>query len=68
MPTYRAPLRDMRFVYTELLEADRRLTALEPFAEASADLVEAVLEEGAKVCEGVLFPLNQSGDAESCRL
>ncbi|RCX32348.1 acyl-CoA dehydrogenase C-terminal domain-containing protein [Thioalbus denitrificans] len=68
MPTYRAPLRDMRFVYTELLEADRRLTALEPFAEASADLVEAVLEEGAKVCEGVLFPLNQAGDVEGCRL
>lgn len=68
MPTYRAPLRDMRFVYTELLEADRRLAALDPFAEASADLVEAVLEEGAKVCEGVLFPLNQSGDAEGCRL
>lgn len=68
MPTYRAPLRDMRFVYAELLEADRRLAALEPFAEAGADLVEAVLEEGAKVCEEVLFPLNQSGDAEGCRL
>ena len=30
-------------------------------------MIDAVLAEGAALCESVLFPLNQSGDAEGCR-
>jgi alkylation response protein AidB-like acyl-CoA dehydrogenase len=35
-------------------------------ADATADVLTAVIEEGAKLCEEVLAPLNQSGDAEGC--
>jgi alkylation response protein AidB-like acyl-CoA dehydrogenase len=66
MLTYKAPLRDIRFVLYELLGADS-LTQLPGFAEASPDLVGSVLEEAAKFCEGKLLPLNQVGDREGCR-
>ena len=65
MATYKAPLRDMRFVLYDLLEADR-MAGLKGAESLSPDLVGAVLEEAAKVCEDVLFPLNRSGDEEGC--
>lgn len=67
MPTYTAPLRDMRFVTHEVFNAAKTLTALKGFEEASPDLIDAVLEECGKLCEGVLAPLNQSGDQEGCQ-
>ncbi|MEO3432944.1 acyl-CoA dehydrogenase C-terminal domain-containing protein [Inquilinus sp. CAU 1745] len=66
MPTYTAPLEDVRFVLHELLEAESHLAALPGYEESSADLIDAVLEEGAKLAENELFPLNQPGDAEGC--
>lgn len=65
MPFYKAPLRDMRFVYNELFDAGA-ITQLPSFEEATPDVVEAILEEAAKFCEGRLMPLNQSGDEEGC--
>ena len=65
MPTYQAPLRDFRFVLHELLQVGKYQN-LPAFAEAPPDIIDAVLEEGAKVCEEVIFPLNQSGDEEGC--
>ncbi|HCY56991.1 MAG TPA: acyl-CoA dehydrogenase, partial [Oceanicaulis sp.] len=38
------------------------------FADASADIVDAILEEGGKFCENVLYPLNKVGDHEGCKL
>src|SRR6202008_1053572 len=66
MTTYTAPLREMRFVLHEVLDAAPTLSKLSGFEEVSADLIDAVLEEGAKFCEEVLFPLNQPGDQEGC--
>ena len=65
MPTYRAPLRDMRFVLHELLGAGR-LAALPGYGEATPDLIDAVLEEAARLCENVLHPINRSGDEQGC--
>ena len=65
MPTYKAPIEDIKFVLHELLGAEQ-LTSIEEYAEASPDLVDQILEEGGKLCEEVLFPINQSGDEEGC--
>ena len=67
MPSYSAPVRDMQFVLHEVvnLEAHNNLPG---FEEVSADLVDAILEEGAKLAQEVLQPLNQSGDHEGCTL
>src|SRR6266404_4451751 len=65
MTTYKAPLRDYRFVLDELLEVGQ-LTSLPGYADATPEIFAAVLEEGGKVCEEVLFPLNRSGDEEGC--
>ena len=67
MPTYRAPLDDIRFLLQDVLGVER-LAALPGFEEATPDMLLAVLEEGARICEEVLAPLNQQGDAEGCRL
>jgi alkylation response protein AidB-like acyl-CoA dehydrogenase len=65
MTVYKAPLREYRFVLEELLDVGE-LAALPGYGEASPDTIRAVLEEGGRLCEEVLFPLNLSGDAEGC--
>jgi len=65
MASYKAPLRDMRFVIFELMDCGD-ITALPGYEEATPDLIDSVLEEAARFCEQVLFPLNRSGDEEGC--
>ena len=65
MTVYKAPLREYKFVLNELFDVGE-LSALPGYEEATPDTVEAVLEEGAKIAEEVLFPLNRSGDEEGC--
>jgi alkylation response protein AidB-like acyl-CoA dehydrogenase len=66
MPTYKAPLGDIRFVLEDVLDVGQ-LAALPGYADATSDVLATVIEEAAKLCEEVLAPLNQSGDAEGCR-
>ena len=63
MSEYRAPIRDMQFVLKALAGLDE-VAQLPGCEEASADVVDAVLEEAAKFAEGVLSPLNSAGDRE----
>ncbi len=65
MASYKAPLRDMRFVLFELMDGDE-LSSLPGYEDFTRDLIDPVLEEAAKVCEEVLHPLNRSGDEEGC--
>lgn len=67
MPAYKAPLDDIRFLLHDVHDV-AQLSALPGFEEATPDVIDAVLTEGAAMCEQVLFPLNQSGDAEGVRL
>lgn len=67
MPAYKAPLRDMQFTLFEVLEIDKHYQSLPGCEEASADMVQAIMEEGAKFSERVLAPLNQIGDREGCK-
>ena len=66
MPAYKAPLRDISFVMNELLESEKLYQTLPGYEEATADLMNAIVEEGAKFSENVLSPLNQTGDEEGC--
>ena len=65
MTSYAAPLADMRFVMRELAGLDA-VAALPGCADATPDLVDAILEEAAKFGGEVLAPLNQSGDRQGC--
>ena len=66
MPSYTAPVRDLRFVLNELL-AITDCTEIPGYGDVSGDLIDAVLDGGAKVAEEVWAPLNQVGDEEGCR-
>ena len=66
MPSYRAPVRDTLFVLNDVLNY-QRYNNLPGFADLSEDVVEAILNEGAKLAEGTLFPVNQTADREGCR-
>jgi len=65
MPSYDAPLRDMKFVMQEMLNIGQ-LTEYEKFAEADTDTLDAILEQSAKFSSEVLTPLNVVGDQEGC--
>src|SRR5882672_8451464 len=66
MGQYVAPLRDMQFVLHELLHVEDEFSALPPYAEVNRDVADQVLEQGGKFATEIIFPLNQSGDAEGC--
>ena len=61
MSDYVAPLKDMQFVLRELAGLDE-VAALPGYEEATPDLVDAVLEEAGKFANGVLSPINFTGD------
>ncbi|WP_430910820.1 acyl-CoA dehydrogenase C-terminal domain-containing protein [Methylobacterium sp. sgz302541] len=65
MPSYRAPVEDVLFLLNDVLGFHNR-DNLPGFSDASPDVVEAVLSEGAKLAGNVLAPLNRVGDAEGC--
>jgi len=61
--SYNAPLKDMLFVVNELANL-AEINQLPGCEDATPDTVEAVLEESAKFCGGVVAPLNHPGDRE----
>ena len=65
MSSYKAPLRDMQFVLFDVLDVEPTFQRL-GFADATRDVLEAVLDEGARFTETVLAPLNAVGDQVGC--
>ena len=65
MPTYKAPIDDVNFLFNDVFQIDR-YNNLAGFSDASADVREAILGEAAKFAEEVLQPLNRVGDLEGC--
>src|ERR1700746_4070082 len=67
MPTYKAPVDDVLFLLNDVFHIERYAN-LPGFADASPDVVEAILGEAGRFCEDVLTPLNRVGAAQGCRL
>jgi alkylation response protein AidB-like acyl-CoA dehydrogenase len=68
MTVYKAPLADMRFVMFDLLNLDAQYARIDGGANATRDVVDAILDEAAKFSETVLAPLNAPGDEQGCTL
>ena len=68
MPTYKAPVRDMRFLMNEVFDFEGHYKTIPEGEEATPDMVEAIIGELAKLCENTLAPLYQTGDEEGCKL
>jgi acyl-CoA dehydrogenase len=66
MSQYQAPVTDIRFVMDQLADFDA-ISTLPGFEEATADVAEAILEEGGRFAAEVIAPLNVVGDKAGCQ-
>ena len=66
MPIYKAPVEDILFLLNDVLHIER-FGNLPGFADASPDVVAAIVSAAGKFCEDVLTPLNRAGDRQGCR-
>ncbi|MGY6695453.1 MAG: acyl-CoA dehydrogenase C-terminal domain-containing protein [Roseinatronobacter sp.] len=66
MPSYTAPTKDLQFILHNLLEISQ--SDIPGYADLESEFTSAILDEAAKLAEGVLAPLNATGDREGCRL
>jgi alkylation response protein AidB-like acyl-CoA dehydrogenase len=67
MSDYNAPVTDILFTMKAIAGLDA-LTELPGYADATAETVQAILEEAGKFAGEVLAPLNAVGDREGCRI
>jgi len=64
---FRAPVRDIGFILEKVVPL-APVAATERYAEATPELVRAVLSEAAKLCDEVLAPVRRAGDLYPARL
>ncbi|MAC45843.1 MAG: acyl-CoA dehydrogenase, partial [Oceanospirillum sp.] len=67
MSDYLAPLDDMNFLLSEVVDFPN-VVEQTGCADASPDLVSAILEEAGKLATSVIAPLNRIGDAHGVKL
>jgi acyl-CoA dehydrogenase len=65
MPVYKAPVDETLFILNDVLDL-QQYSALPGFADATPDMISAILGEGAKLCEETWTPTNLPGDVEGC--
>ena len=63
---YQAPANDLSFLLFDVLGVDK-LHELEKYADATPDLITAVIEEAGKLASEVIQPTNQVGDRQGCQ-
>ncbi|MDJ0821198.1 MAG: acyl-CoA dehydrogenase [Paracoccaceae bacterium] len=64
---YRAPLDDYRLILDQVVGFSQ-VQGTDRFAEATPDMVDAILTEAGKMCEEILAPLQRPGDLHPARL
>ncbi|VVM78447.1 acyl-CoA dehydrogenase C-terminal domain-containing protein [Pseudomonas fluorescens] len=67
MPRYQAPQRDIRFVVHELLDLPAHYRHLKGCEVLDPQVLNAIVEQGARFAEEVLSPLNPVGDQHGCQ-
>ena len=65
MALYKAPLADIDFLLNEFLDKNL-ISEIESHKDFDQDFIKSILEEGAKICEEKIHPLNKMGDREGC--
>ena len=65
---YKVDVEDVKFVFFDQLQVDKKLAQTEAFAELDRDTYEATIEEVRKIAEDVLHPINAIGDRQGCKL
>jgi len=68
MPDYKAPRRDIQFLLHEVFNAEEHYKALRGDEDVNRDLIDAIVEEGAKFCENELAPLNRPATKKAVAL
>jgi len=66
MPSYTAPLRDMRYLLEQVFDYENTLAGLEGYDDAGLDVVMAVLDSAATFARDVVLPINLAGDDLGC--
>src|SRR5690348_17810338 len=66
MAEYQAPLKDMKFVLERVVGLDQ-VNTLPGWEDVTDDIVDAILDEAAKLANEVLSPLNVTGDREGAK-
>ncbi len=68
MATYKAPIREINFVLSDVLNVGSLAKSIPTFEEATPDIILGAIDEAAKLIEDQIAPLNASGDAEGCKV
>ena len=66
MSVYIAPLRDMEFIFNDVLQVQN--SEIPGYQDLDNEFLKSILNEAGKICSDILFPLNLVGDKEGCRL
>jgi len=66
MPSYNAPVHEIRFLLEDVFAYDEHTPKLPGFEETTLDVVMAVLDSAATFVQDMLVPINLPGDSEGC--
>ena len=68
MATYKAPIREINFVLSDVLNVGSLAESIPAFADATPDVLLGLFAEAAKLIEGQIAPLNHTGDQQGCKI
>jgi alkylation response protein AidB-like acyl-CoA dehydrogenase len=68
MPTYEAPMCDVRFLLEHVFDYQAAIGALDGYDDVNLDFVMAVLDSAATFVQDLIVPINLPGDDIGCKL